>query len=236
MVRPGYREARDIRTGLTVWCSAGAAAGVARVLPDVHSDLIFWRGSLYLAGYDTVAHHFSRGRAEATYGVRLPPGVLSPLLGDSAAQATDRRVPLDSSAQRVVRARSVGALADIARQLIADAAPDADVSRSARAVLTQAQAGSKVATIAAELGWSTRRLHRFCMTTFGMPAALLRGVYRFRTANTLLAAGVSLGAVAAQAGYADQAHLTRETRRYAFTTPARIHTPDSARDPAPRLE
>jgi methylphosphotriester-DNA--protein-cysteine methyltransferase len=80
------------------------------------------------------------------------------------------------------------------------------------------------------MGYWQRRLHRFCLNNFGMPFATLRGLYRFRAGHTLLAAGVSPAVVAARAGYADQAHLTREIRRFALITPARIH--DSTVAPA----
>jgi AraC-like DNA-binding protein len=239
-----YWETTDARTGLVVWRSSGA--GIARVLPDVHADLMFWRGGLHIAGYDTVAHDFDRGSAETTYGVRLPPGAVPALLRDTAAQAADLRVPVTPPRLRDGVARltdetetsqeKARALASVAQLLLADAEPDPEISRSASAVLTHAQAGAKVTTIASELGWSTRRLHRFCLTTFGIPAALLRGLYRFRTAHALLTAGDSPAMVAAQAGYADQAHLTRELKRFALTTPARIHALNSATDTTRRLE
>jgi AraC-like DNA-binding protein len=210
----GYWQTRDLRTGLVVWCSSGA--GVLRVLPDLHTDLMFWRGGLHIAGYDTVAHDFDRGQADATYGVRLPAGALAPLLRDSAFHAVDQRIALTPR-------KPASDLISLAAQMLADAGPDQDTSRCATAVLTQARAGVKVTTIATELGWSTRRLHRFCLNNFGMPAATIRSLYRFRAAHTLLAEGASPAAVAALTGYADQAHLTREVSRFALTTPARIH-------------
>jgi AraC-like DNA-binding protein len=222
----GYWQTTDVRTGLVIWCSSGA--GVLRVLPDLHADLMFWRGGLHIAGYDTVAHDFDRGRADTTYGVRLPPGTLAPLLRDSASLVVDQRIALTP--------RKDGRdLVSVAARMLADAAPDADRSRSASAVLTRARAGVKVTTIAAELGWSTRRLHRFCLNNFGMAAATIRSLYRFRAAHTLLAGGASPAAVAAQTGYADQAHLTREIGRFALTTPARIHSQTVASETTPVL-
>lgn len=45
-------------------------------------------------------------------------------------------------------------------------------------------------------------------------------VLRFRRAERLAGSGASLAAVAAQAGYADQAHFTRECRRLTGRSPS----------------
>ncbi|WIM87394.1 helix-turn-helix domain-containing protein [Candidatus Mycobacterium wuenschmannii] len=218
----GYWQTTDVRTGLVLWCSSGA--GVLRVLPDLHADLMFWRGGLHIAGYDTRAHDYDRGDGDTTYGVRLPPGALAPVLRDSALHAVDERIAL---------APRRGDLLSIATRLLADADVE---TRCATAVLAQARAGTRVAGVAAELGWSARRLHRFCHNNFGMPFATLRGLYRFRFAHDLLSDGLCPADVAARTGYADQSHLTREVGRFAMTTPARIHASTVASGTSAGLE
>lgn len=55
----------------------------------------------------------------------------------------------------------------------------------------------------------------------GYPLRTLSGVLRFQRAMELLDTGVgTLSDVAMAAGYADQAHMTREFRRFGGFTPA----------------
>ena len=73
-----------------------------------------------------------------------------------------------------------------------------------------------------DLGWTTRTLHRRCLTAFGYGPSVLRRVLRFRRAVALLRAGVAPAEVAARAGYADQPHLSRDVRAFAGVSPARM--------------
>ena len=82
-------------------------------------------------------------------------------------------------------------------------------------------AGS-VAAIADALGCTPRSVHRRCLASFGYGPAVLRRVLRFRRATALLRAGVSPAAAAAAAGYADQPHLSRETRALAGASPGQL--------------
>ena len=86
------------------------------------------------------------------------------------------------------------------------------------------------------LGWTTRTLHRRCLTAFGYGPSVLRRVLRFRRAVALLRAGVAPAEVAARAGYADQPHLSRDVRAFAGVSPLgwRRHTPSRAVAPAGR--
>uniref|UniRef100_UPI001BDD5C15 helix-turn-helix domain-containing protein n=1 Tax=Pseudonocardia lacus TaxID=2835865 RepID=UPI001BDD5C15 len=89
-------------------------------------------------------------------------------------------------------------------------------------------ATTSVAALAADLGWTTRTLHRRCLAAFGYGPAVLRRVLRFRRATDLLAAGVAPAEVAARAGYADQPHLSRELRALGGTSPRRFTAVDRA--------
>lgn len=226
----GYQEVRDRRTGLVCWRSSGP--GNLRILPDVNADLMFWRGGLHIAGYDTTAHDFDRGPGEITYSIRLPAGVLPYLLHDSASAATDTRVPIplhpgDSGVARLTEGLFAAdephqVLSLIAAHLLAAADPDPDAGRAAEAILVLANRNASVDAIANALGWSQRSLHRFSIDTFGIPAFVLRSLCRFRTAHELLSSGIRPVDVAMLAGYADQAHLTRNIKRFASTTPGEV--------------
>ncbi|PWU53110.1 AraC family transcriptional regulator, partial [Micromonospora globispora] len=63
---------------------------------------------------------------------------------------------------------------------------------------------------AAEVGLGQRALHRRSLSLFGYGP------------KTLARAGTPLAEVAARAGYADQAHLTRDVRELAGVPPTRL--------------
>jgi AraC-like DNA-binding protein len=81
-----------------------------------------------------------------------------------------------------------------------------------------------VASLAAELGVSERQLRRRFLHAVGYGPKLLERVLRLRRfiqAAACLRAN-SLAALAADAGYADQPHLTRECRDLTALTPAQL--------------
>jgi len=65
-----------------------------------------------------------------------------------------------------------------------------------------------------------RRLHRHCRAAVGYGPKMLERVLRFQRARQIARGTTSLALVAALSGYADQAHLTRESRCLAGTTPS----------------
>jgi AraC-like DNA-binding protein len=102
----------------------------------------------------------------------------------------------------------------------------------ALAVAAGDSAGS-VAAIADLLGCTPRSVHRRCLAAFGYGPAVLRRVLRFRRAAALLRAGVSPAEVAATAGYADQPHLSRETRALAGVSPGQLANGANRSTPLP---
>lgn len=220
------------------WLSTGGPG--ARVLPDGCMDLLWSAGTLSVAGPDTTAF-LTTGAPEWTAGVRFRPGVLPRLLGVPASALRDRREPLDAVAPAV--ATHLGAALDTAPGT-AGSAPDALLGAALRLdrphrasrdttpwalpalahVTARLAAGTRVDTLADELGWSARSLTRQCTAVYGYGPAMLRRVLRFRAASGLVHAGVAPAEVAARTGYADQPHLTREFRALAGVTPAALHT------------
>jgi AraC-like DNA-binding protein len=80
----------------------------------------------------------------------------------------------------------------------------------------------RVEDLAAEVGWSRRRLwSRFGEQTGLSPKRAARLV-RFDRAAHRLAAGHAPARVAAEAGYADQSHLHRDVRAFAGVTPGGV--------------
>ena len=81
---------------------------------------------------------------------------------------------------------------------------------------------TSVGGLARELGWSHRRLIARFREQIGMPPKAVARVLRFDRVSNLLRASEapSLAEVAFECGYYDQAHLNRDFRDFAGTTPS----------------
>ncbi|NMO00332.1 AraC family transcriptional regulator [Gordonia sp. TBRC 11910] len=78
-----------------------------------------------------------------------------------------------------------------------------------------------VAELTERSGWSARYLTTRFVTEYGIGPKHAARLVRFDRAMGALRAGVTIDAAAADAGYADQAHLTREFSEFASMSPAR---------------
>jgi len=82
-----------------------------------------------------------------------------------------------------------------------------------------------LATLAADSGLGRRQLERLCRTHVGVsPAqfAMIRRCHRVLDRLSHAPANLSLAALAAASGYADQSHMTRELRRFTGLTPGAL--------------
>jgi AraC-like DNA-binding protein len=80
---------------------------------------------------------------------------------------------------------------------------------------------AEIGTLAGELGWSHRRLIARFREQIGLPPKTLGRVLRFERVSGLLRSTPAprLAEVAFECGYYDQAHLNRDFRQFAGTTP-----------------
>jgi AraC-like DNA-binding protein len=197
------------------------------VLPDGCMDLVWTGQELLVAGPDTRPHPTHREPGVLSAGLRFAPGRLPALLGLPAAEVRDRRTPLVDLHPVIAR----GALARLEQgepplPVLLDltlALPGDPAEQAVRVVAAQLATGASAAATADRLGWTERSLHRRCLAAFGYGPAVLRRVLRFRRAALLLYDGVAIAEAAAEAGYADQPHLSREVRALAGVTPGEIH-------------
>jgi AraC-like DNA-binding protein len=185
-----------------------------RVLPDGCMDLMRIDGRVMVAGPDTTASISPRD-AEPFVGLRFHPGVLPRLLGVPASKLRDERVALRDVQSGFPRR---GSLTELAVALTAEE-PRAETAPWSLPLLSHITrslaAGSAVADVARDVGWSSRTMHRQCSAVYGYGPAMLRRILRFRHAVRLLGDGVPYTEVAARAGYSDQPHLHREVRELA---------------------
>ncbi|WP_043813643.1 helix-turn-helix domain-containing protein [Allokutzneria albata] len=81
----------------------------------------------------------------------------------------------------------------------------------------------RIGDLAAETGWSRRRLwSRFTAQT-GVTPKRAAMIVRLSAAINAITAGIPPAEVATRHGYADQSHLTRDLRELAGYTPASLH-------------
>jgi AraC-like DNA-binding protein len=219
-----YAERPSVLPGVTLWRrTVGAAGSVARVLPDGCMDLIAVGGTLLVAGPDTRAQLVTSAPGTRYGAVRFGPGLGPAVLGVPADELRDARVPLDAlwPARRVrVLAGRLASAADPARALEAYVADLLRPDPLTAAVAARIADGAPVASVAAAVHLSERQLHRRCLAAFGYGAKTLHRILRLNAALDAARAGRDLTAVAAATGYADQAHLTRDTRALAGVPPS----------------
>lgn len=210
--------------GAALWRAGGAGASV--VLPDGCIDLLWVDGRLLVAGPDTAAHPAGEVPGSGFAGIRLAPGTAPALLGVPARVLRDRRVELADLWPGAEVRRLAGRVAsyedpcagleELARLRAAGGGPPDPLVTEVAARL---RSGQGVAAVAQAVGVGERQLHRRSLDAFGYGPRTLGRILRLQRALALTRRGLPQAAVAAAAGYADQAHYTREVRALAGTTP-----------------
>jgi AraC-like DNA-binding protein len=223
-----YREYAPPSDSLAcLWMRVVPPDGAAiRVMPDACSDLI-WRAGhgAFVAGPDTEGWLSSAPAGSVIVGARFRPGVGGPALGLPLSELLNQRVDLRELNPRLDEQLAPDLRADDALARVAAAAaelaqlPD-PAMRAAVRRLNDPRA--RVDTLADELGFSERQLRRRFHSTVGYGPKTLQRVLRFRRFLAHAEAGNDLARAALDAGYADQAHLTRDCARLSGLTPSRL--------------
>jgi AraC-like DNA-binding protein len=205
-----------------------------RLLPDGRITLVWTsRRGVQIAGPLTRHASLPHLPEILALGATFHPGAAAQLLRTPAAAFVDEHVPLEAVApglaarldDRLRHARdpreALAAFAqELSRALRAAAAPDPAV-RHAVGLLDRAT--TTVAEAAERAFVSERQLERRFAELVGYGPKTLQRILRFqRFLAQVVRPDARLARTAALAGYADQAHLTRETRRLAGLTPAQL--------------
>lgn len=207
------------------------------VLPDACIDIVWDGAQLLLAGPDTGPAEIAPGASFV--GIRFRPGAAPAVLGVPASEVRDRRVPLaafwgreaDEIADRLACGEEGTArlLEKVILARLPAAAPvDPLVEWVVRELVRSQTDGHVVRALARRLATDERTLHRRCLAALGYGPKTLDRILRFRRALRLGQEGLPAAAVAAAAGYADQAHLSRECRRLAGATPRALFADPAA--------
>ncbi len=217
---------------------ADASREVA-IVPDGLVDLLWVDGELVVAGPDRVANIESLPPGKTVIGFRFQPGAIAAWLRLPATELLGARAPLETfwgaEARRLAdwaaEAGSVEAIADrLAAELSKRASrderqDDATASQIFRLIGSDnASYTHLMRRLTTQLGSSERTIRRSCHEMFGYGPKTLDRILRFQRFLSLMrsSAAVQLAQLAAEAGYADQSHLTRETRELAGFAPGAI--------------
>lgn len=212
-----------------LWVHVAERASTHAVVPDACADVISIGGAApVIVGPATRVEHVELVAGAVIVGARLRPGSVATAFGVDASELVDRDVPLadvwkrDDAIARVEGAPIAAQLAALERVLVArlaDRAPDDPLATAAVAWIAR-HPEAHVAPLARALGLSARQLQRRVRAATGYAPKLLHRILRFQRALVALGDPSStLAGAAADAGYLDQAHLTREVRALAGTTP-----------------
>ncbi|MEA3215880.1 MAG: hypothetical protein QOJ19_2036 [Acidimicrobiia bacterium] len=196
------------------WEQEVGSVRLQRVLPDGHADLlIFEDGRTQLVGlHDHVALPVLAAGTRL-HGVRFRPAAVGTALHISASALRNQTVAFED----VVGARRMRKLRDPATldAWVRSIEPDA------RATTAVGLLSSHSVTDAAQLlGVTRRHLGRLMLDHVGLSPKAFQRIQRFQQFVRAVDAGTSLAAAAADAGYADQPHVTREVCDFSGVTPA----------------
>lgn len=189
---------------IDIWATPSLPACPVTIYPDGCQDVIwvhppgarpFWK----LAALDSTARVIRGDAGAAMRGFRLAPGtVIDPRLFQTLAVEDPDEAAVDTIRALVRRTDHV-----------------ADMMEACRAAPAEG-----VAALARHLGLSLRSLQRLAQAETGQGPLFWLRLSRLRQAMTEAAKGTSLAEAAS--GFADQAHFTREARRFFGAPPARL--------------
>ncbi len=208
-----------------------------RVLPDACIDIVFIDDQPpVVVGPWTVPFVARLAVGASITGARLHPGQASCLLGMPAAELLNQALPTAevNGILRSIRLESVAEQPDSAARRLALAkllftslnhfAPVDPAVLAAIQWLSRHPQG-RVEQLSRWIGISQRQLHRRFSAAIGYGPKMFQSVLRFqrllKTARET-APEQSLTDLAASAGYADQAHMTRDVHRFANIPPTML--------------
>lgn len=170
-------------------------------------------------------------------GVRFRPGAAAAVLGLPVSELADRVVRSDelwpgsatTLGERVAAAASLAEAAavleaEVHQRLAEEPGFDPIAEEAARWLLVGRSSG--IGPLASYLGMSERQLRRRCEAAIGVPPKALHRMLRFQRFLALTRerdhSSGTLAVLAAEAGFADEAHLSREALRLAGRSPREI--------------
>lgn len=207
------------------------------VVPDGCVDILWTDGKLKVAGPDRTAVIETIAPGSTIVGLRFQPTAAVNWLRSPMWELVNRRVALEDfwggEARRLADwIGEAGTPGQIARRLqlgmgrIAARIDPPDPQMKAVFAFCDPvnPANHSVTSMSERLGVSVRTLRRRCHHVFGYGPKTLERILRFQRFLTLASRGKEIGmaSFAMEAGYSDQAHLSREVRCFSGLSPRTV--------------
>lgn len=229
-----------------LWSFAASSAGRHQVLPDGRMDLVVrcrMSGDRVRATGLMIVGPSSRSRfvpvraGDHFLGLRFRAGWGGACLGVDPSALRDRDLrgseavsALGEDAERIMAAGSLPAVREAVvaagRNRVRSAGPDVAPGLARAIDLLHLTGGrTSLPDLVRATGMTERTLRRRLEGSVGLTFSMLASVIRFQRSVRLLQASslpsLTLGQAAYEAGYSDQAHMTRDFRRHGAFTPGR---------------
>jgi AraC-like DNA-binding protein len=201
------------------------------VVPDGCVDLLWTKAGFLIAGPDRTAAFPRLRPGETILGLRLRPGIARHLLRCDLDALTGKVMPLadirphrlDRHHERLLTAAGARERLHMLQGFFAAEMGDMPTLRPDAAALGALGAHHPPETIAARIGVTTRTLRRISVAEFGYGPKTLARILRLQgLLGRIAAPAASLAALAADAGFADQAHMNRDVLTLTSLTPGEI--------------
>jgi AraC-like DNA-binding protein len=180
------------------------AAPTTTVLPDGCIDIVYLNNNSepQLVGAMTAPQIVTQAEPLRVTGIRFHPGMARPFIHIVAAEITDTALPLNKPFS----------LTEIEL-------PQPNPVQKAIEAMRLAHGEVDIDYIASQASLSPRQFRRRCLEESGITPKLLCRILRFRHASQL--AGPA-ACIALDAGYFDQAHMSRDFRQFSGSTPMSV--------------
>jgi AraC-like DNA-binding protein len=204
------------------------------VLPDGCLDILFWaEAGLRAVGTMTRRQVVPLPAGARVAGIRFRPGMAGRFLGIAPRELTDGWAPLEDLWGRRARGlherlREASSSREYLR-LLAGSLPVPDAGENAFFRALQMLDGNLALNeVARAANLSPRQFRRRCFEETGLTPKHLSRVLRFQRVLRLLRRAPERGwaHLAAECGYYDQAHLIRDFREFAASTPTGLAAGD----------
>lgn len=236
--RPVGRLARYVSQ---YWLSLNNTSPVYAALPDGCVDLVLevtansHRSWIYGS---TTRPTAIPCRAGTHYlGIRFQPGQSRHFISAAAQEITDgredlrtlMRFPTERVAAHIATEALFDELDEILIETLRRATPEESYIDGVVGYINTHHGDTKIDAVAVRFGKSRRQMERVFLQTVGVPLKFFCMVSRLRHAADLIVrpATRSLTGIAHDAGYSDQAHMTRDFTRLAGTSPGQLRADDA---------
>lgn len=190
------------------------------VMPDVCCDLVWSRGKLLLTGPMTSAMR-SQNVGHDVILMQLDPLVARAWLRAPLIHFTNRMFALVDVAPPLAHMLDAHRYSGTIHRFVRPAGDVAQAGVDPRLVAAarMLKQGASVARVAEAIALSERQFERVFLEQLGLAPKTFARIVRFRRALTAAKNGLSFAAAAGTAGYADQAHFSRDVRKLTGNSP-----------------